>query len=117
MRDIPLQLSSLFLMRTSRSFTAIHPPHRHAAVLSSLTSSTLDDLSVSRPSSRLHWGIAVPGDETQTMYVWVDALMGYLTGVGFPMWAKDGDGVLRREGGALCAWPPDVQVIGKDIVR
>lgn len=51
------------------------------------------------------------------MYVWVDALMGYLTGVGYPAWTKDREGVLRGERGAVCAWPPDVQVIGKDIVR
>lgn len=69
----------------------------------------LEDLSISRPSSRLSWGIRVPGDDTQTIYVWVDALINYLTKAGFPNWtpARESDG----------GWPADVHVIGKDIVR
>ena len=43
---------------------------------------SIPDLSVSRPSSRLKWGIPVPGDDSQTIYVWLDALMSYLTGIG-----------------------------------
>jgi methionyl-tRNA synthetase len=69
----------------------------------------LEDLSISRPSSRLNWGIRVPGDDTQTVYVWVDALINYLTKAGFPNWTpgKEPDG----------GWPADVHVIGKDIIR
>lgn len=70
--------------------------------------SGLEDLSVSRPYDRLTWGIRVPGDDTQTMYVWLDALMNYLTKAGYP-WAPGKEFV----GG----WPADCQVIGKDIVR
>lgn len=68
----------------------------------------LEDLSVSRPMERLSWGIRVPEDETQTIYVWLDALVNYITKAGYP-WApgKESDG----------GWPADVQVIGKDIVR
>lgn len=70
--------------------------------------SGLEDLSISRPSDRLTWGIRVPEDETQTIYVWLDALMNYVTKAGYP-WAPGRESV----GG----WPADCQVIGKDIVR
>ncbi|KAK0665585.1 mitochondrial putative methionyl-tRNA synthetase [Cercophora samala] len=69
----------------------------------------LTDLSISRPVNRLSWGIRVPGDATQTIYVWVDALINYITAAGFPNWQPG-----RREVGG---WPADVHVIGKDIVR
>jgi methionyl-tRNA synthetase len=42
------------------------------------------DLSVSRSSERLKWGIPVPGDASQTVYVWLDALVNYLTVAGYP---------------------------------
>jgi methionyl-tRNA synthetase len=71
-------------------------------------SEDLEDLSVSRPIERLTWGIPVPGDEGQTIYVWLDALINYITKAGYP-WAPG----KATAGG----WPADVQVIGKDIVR
>lgn len=93
----------------------------------------LEDLSVSRPVERLDWGIPVPGDPAQTIYVWVDALVNYLTKAGYPRnWiaptgSGDGDGSGSGSGsgngsgnGAFLAddgWPADVHVIGKDIVR
>ncbi|KAI9652151.1 MAG: methionyl-tRNA synthetase [Alyxoria varia] len=70
--------------------------------------SGLEDLSISRPSQRLSWGIPVPGDESQTIYVWLDALLNYLTFSGYP-WAPNS----QSTGG----WPAQCQVIGKDIVR
>lgn len=70
--------------------------------------SGLQDLSVSRPTSRLSWGIRVPDDESQTIYVWLDALINYLTFTGYPSPAS---------GTKPPFWPPDVQVIGKDIIR
>lgn len=69
----------------------------------------LEDLSISRPASRLNWGIPVPGDPSQTVYVWVDALANYLTTAGYPMWEPGSEDLL--------GWPADVHVIGKDIVR
>ena len=66
----------------------------------------LDDISISRPVSRIDWGIPVPGDKTQVMYVWFEALMNYLTVLGYPE-HKD-----FKE-----FWPANVQVIGKDILR
>jgi len=69
---------------------------------------SLADISISRPRSRLEWGVQVPEDPTQTVYVWFDALLIYLTGSGYP-WST---GVGRETG-----WPADVQVIGKDILK
>ncbi|MFY9697975.1 MAG: methionine--tRNA ligase [Rhodoplanes sp.] len=66
----------------------------------------LQDLSISRTT--FDWGIRVPGDDNHIMYVWVDALTNYITGVGFP----DTDSEMFRR-----YWPADLHVIGKDIVR
>jgi methionyl-tRNA synthetase len=68
----------------------------------------LRDLSVSRTS--FDWGVKVPGSENHVMYVWVDALTNYLTGLGYPQ--QGGDfAKYWREGGDM------VHIIGKDIVR
>lgn len=64
------------------------------------------DVSVSRPRKNLGWGVSVPGDETQVMYVWIDALSNYITVLGYP------DRPEWQE-----YWPADVQVVGKDILR
>jgi len=65
----------------------------------------LKDLSVSRTS--FDWGVPVPGSDGHVMYVWVDALTNYITGLGYPdetdLWRK--------------FWPADLHLIGKDIVR
>ena len=69
----------------------------------------LQDLSISRPSERLSWGIPVPDDATQTIYVWLDALINYLTKANYPF---------QIPGQEMAAgWPADCHVIGKDIVR
>ncbi|UYO51856.1 methionine--tRNA ligase [Rhodopseudomonas palustris] len=65
----------------------------------------LKDLSVSRTT--FDWGVKVPGDPEHVMYVWVDALTNYITGVGFP---DESDKNWHY-------WPADVHVIGKDIIR
>ena len=65
----------------------------------------LRDLSVSRSS--FDWGVRVPGADGHVMYVWVDALTNYLTGLGYPDDTED----FRK------FWPADVHLIGKDIVR
>lgn len=66
----------------------------------------LRDVSISRPRGKLSWGVPVPGDPDQVMYVWLDALANYITVLGYP----------DHEGWAEF-WPADVQVIGKDILR
>ncbi len=72
----------------------------------SLLDSGLRDVSISRPKKTLSWGVPVPGDDTQVMYVWIDALSNYLTVLGYP------DNEQWKE-----FWPADIQVVGKDIVR
>ncbi|XP_014561553.1 hypothetical protein COCVIDRAFT_33539 [Bipolaris victoriae FI3] len=85
----------------------ITPEHRMKEVVQAVESG-LEDLSISRPSDRLTWGIRVPGDDSQTIYVWLDALMNYATKAGYP-WTPGHE----KAGG----WPADCHVIGKDIVR
>jgi len=82
----------------------ILPPERRNEVIS-FVKGGLDDLSISRTT--LDWGIRVPGSDEHVMYVWVDALTNYITGVGFP----DETSPLWRY------WPADIHVIGKDILR
>ena len=82
----------------------IQPESRRNEVLR-FVEGGLRDLSVSRTS--FDWGVKVPGSPDHVMYVWVDALTAYMTGVGFP--ATDGE--FAR------FWPADVHLIGKDIVR
>ena len=43
-----------------------------------------DDISISRPQDKISWGIPVPGDKTQVMYVWFEAVMNYITVLGYP---------------------------------
>ncbi|HEX9953701.1 MAG TPA: methionine--tRNA ligase [Allosphingosinicella sp.] len=66
----------------------------------------LSDLSISRTS--FDWGVKVPGSENHVMYVWLDALTNYLTGVGYPDVESD---TYKR------FWPADLHIIGKDVVR
>jgi len=61
----------------------IVPQTRKNEILS-LLNSGLDDISVSRPKDKITWGIPVPGDDTQVMYVWFEALMNYITVLGYP---------------------------------
>lgn len=83
-------------------------PHTRMIDVVQAVSAGLEDLSVSRPSQRLSWGIPVPTDASQTIYVWLDALINYITVAKYP-WTPGQE----RIGG----WPADCQVIGKDIVR
>jgi len=71
----------------------------------------LEDVSFSRPSKDLSWGVPVPGDKEHTMYVWSDALTNYLSAIGYGH-----ESALGRKQFAKF-WPADVQVIGKDILR
>ncbi|WP_238423262.1 methionine--tRNA ligase [Gordonia sp. 'Campus'] len=82
----------------------IGPDARRNEVIS-FVKGGLTDLSVSRTT--FDWGVPVPDHPEHVMYVWVDALTNYLTGVGFP---DDPDTVARY-------WPADLHIIGKDIIR
>jgi methionyl-tRNA synthetase len=82
----------------------IGPDSRRNEVIS-FVKGGLRDLSISRTT--FDWGVKVPDDPEHVMYVWVDALTNYITGVGFP---DETDPNWRY-------WPADVHVIGKDIIR
>ncbi|MCT2400786.1 methionine--tRNA ligase [Novosphingobium mangrovi (ex Huang et al. 2023)] len=92
------------LLELYRSTDFIRPESRLNEV-TRFVEGGLRDLSVSRTS--FDWGIKVPGSENHVMYVWVDALTNYITGLGFP----DETGDYARY------WPADLHLIGKDIVR
>lgn len=74
--------------------------------ITSVLNDGLEDISISRPKDKIGWGIPVPGDETHVMYVWFEALMNYITVLGYP----ENDDFKNF-------WPANVQVIGKDILR
>ena len=84
----------------------IIPQSRENEILA-LIDRGLDDVSFSRSSDKLSWGIPVPGDASQTMYVWADALSNYISAIGYGR-----DSELFKKW-----WPADVHVIGKDILR
>jgi methionyl-tRNA synthetase len=88
----------------SGSFKVV-PETRRNEILSVLREG-LEDISISRPREKLEWGIPVPGDKTQVMYVWFEALMNYITVLGYPEHADFKE-----------YWPAQTQVIGKDIIR
>ncbi len=92
------------LLELLRSPGFLEPESRRNEMIA-FVSGGLRDLSISRTS--FDWGVPVPGSENHVMYVWVDALTNYLTGLGYPddteLWRK--------------FWPADLHLIGKDIVR
>lgn len=59
-------------------------PAKFEKILLDTLSEPLPDVSVSRPASRVHWAIPVPNDSSQTVYVWLDALINYLSSLGYP---------------------------------
>jgi methionyl-tRNA synthetase len=83
----------------------IYPETKRNEILS-LLKEGLDDISISRPKEKIAWGVPVPGDKNQVMYVWFEALMNYITVLGYPEHADFKN-----------FWPANVQVIGKDIIR
>ncbi|EIW74508.1 hypothetical protein CONPUDRAFT_159809 [Coniophora puteana RWD-64-598 SS2] len=108
--QVPPVFRETLLDHYTREKGSIFPSSYHEYLVDLLRNNDLDDLSVSRPRTRLEWGVPVPGDPEHTIYVWFDALTVYLGGIGFP-WA----GGAAEGSGAGSA--PDVQVIGKDILR
>ena len=83
----------------------IVPESRKNEMLS-FTKQGLQDVSFSRPRKDLKWGIQVPGDPTQTIYVWADALTNYISAIDYP------NGKQFKK-----YWPADVHCIGKDIAK
>lgn len=89
---------------TSGAFHIVPASRKHEIM--QVIKDGLEDISISRPKAKISWGIPVPGDPTQVMYVWFEALMNYVTVLGYPEHAD-----FKK------FWPADVQVIGKDILR
>ncbi len=81
----------------------ILPEFRAKEIINLLNDSP--DVSISRPRKNLSWGIPVPGDDSQVMYVWLDALSNYITVLGYP------------EQDISEWWPASVEFVGKDILR
>lgn len=79
----------------------ILPEFRKKEILNLLEDSP--DVSISRPKAQLSWGIPVPDDDSQVMYVWIDALANYITVLGYPELGE--------------YWPARLQIVGKDILR
>ncbi|MBN2067330.1 MAG: methionine--tRNA ligase [Candidatus Diapherotrites archaeon] len=95
-----------FLDCLEKNPVAILPLGRKKEIINRVKADGLNDLSVSRVN--VPWGIPVPIDEKHTQYVWMDALINYVSGVGaFPPESKD---KLKR------FWPADIHLIGKDIL-
>lgn len=84
----------------------IYPDYRKNEILN-VVNDGLNDVSFSRPTSVLPWGIPVPNSTDQVMYVWCDALTNYISALGYP---DDLEKVERY-------WPCDLHIIGKDILR
>ncbi len=81
-------------------------PERYRNEVLSFLSEPLEDLCISRPKSRLVWGIELPFDENFVTYVWFDALINYLTGIGYPDDEK-----------YQTFWPVAEHIIAKDILK
>ncbi len=81
-------------------------PQRYRNEVLSFLNEPLEDLCISRPKSRLQWGITLPFDENYVTYVWFDALLNYISALGYP----DGENFKRF-------WPHARHVIAKDILK
>ena len=84
----------------------IRPERYRNEVMAMLKNEALEDLCISRPVSRLNWGIPMPFDGNYVTYVWFDALINYVSALGYP----DGENFLKF-------WPSAQHIIAKDIVK
>jgi methionyl-tRNA synthetase len=84
----------------------IRPESRRNEVLGFLTTQKLGDLSISRPKSRLSWGIELPFDKDYVTYVWFDALVNYISALEY----------LRPTPSQAQFWPANIHLVGKDIL-
>jgi methionyl-tRNA synthetase len=105
----------------------LYPPERNAVLRAFVAGPGLLDLSVSRPATRVPWALRVPGDEEQSVYVWLDALANYLTAARGPGIAVDDATELDDDGDPATLfplWPSPggvpttvTHILGKDIAR
>ena len=85
----------------------IYPESRKKEMINNFIKPGLQDLCISR--STFKWGIPFPDDEKHVIYVWVDALLNYITGLGYN--SEENSEIYNKY------WPADVHIIGKDILR
>ncbi len=85
----------------------IFPESRKNEVLAMIERG-IEDISFSRPKEKINWGVPVPGDDSQIMYVWCDALANYISALGF---GQENDSNFKK------FWSADLHIIGKDILR
>ncbi len=84
----------------------IQPESRKNEMINNFIKPGLEDLAMSRTS--FNWGVPVPGNPKHVVYVWVDALLNYITALGY---GSDDDSLFKKY------WPANVQFVGKEIVR
>src|SRR3989338_8221402 len=83
-------------------------PEDHRNEMVRMLEHGLEDISISRSTKQLTWGIPVPGDEGQLLYVWFDALVNYISAIGY---ARGKDDAMHLY------WPADIHFVGKEINR
>ena len=86
----------------------IQPSYRAQEVLNQLEN--IEDISVSRAKTNVEWGIEVKSDPSQVIYVWIDALSNYITGLGYKVNSESEENYKEF-------WPVDYHIIGKDILK
>ncbi|PIT88806.1 MAG: methionine--tRNA ligase [Candidatus Magasanikbacteria bacterium CG10_big_fil_rev_8_21_14_0_10_36_32] len=94
-----------FLFNENKNF--VYPSSRYNEMFNILKNK-LEDISISRSKDKLSWGVPVPNDDNQVMYVWFDALTNYVTALGY---GSKNDKLFKK------FWPADTHVIGKEINR
>lgn len=94
---------AILLNKIEKGEMVIKPEVRKNEIVSFLKNNKLEDISISR--SRVKWGIKLPWDQNLTSYVWIDAFLNYVTGIGWP------NKTFEKY------WPADLHLIGKDILR
>jgi methionyl-tRNA synthetase len=98
----------------------VYPESRRNEVLGFLKHNVLEDLCITRPANRLKWGIPLPFDPDYVTWVWFDALVNYISipaALGDPVADEAVDFHPSGINQGLLAWPADIHVIGKDIVK
>lgn len=93
----------------------ITPIERKNEVISFYEKEGLNDISFSRQN--VSWGIPLPWDKSHTAYVWADAFLNYLTGLGWDPSTGSASSPQASSGQVSKFWPPEIQLIGKDILR
>lgn len=94
---------------TSGGFVILPETRRNETL--SFIRSGLEDISISRPSKDISWGIPVPDDSSQTIYVWLEALTSYISSIGYGRNDTESLSLFEKW------WPADAQIVGKDNLR